>query len=64
MTDHEPSDPSPDDFQETAETSLDARIADESAAYEKAIDTDTADDEVAEGKWRSTDDGGGTSETD
>jgi hypothetical protein len=61
MTDHKPSNPSPDDFSEAAEKSLDAGIADESAAYEKAID---ADDEVAEGKWKSTDDGSGTSETD
>jgi len=44
--------------------SLDAGIADESAAYEKAIDANEADDEVAEGKWKSTDDGSGTSETD
>jgi hypothetical protein len=61
MTDHKPSNPSPDDFLEAAQKSLDAGIADESAAYEKAID---ADDEVAEGKWKSTDDGSGTSETD
>jgi hypothetical protein len=61
MTDHKPSNPSPDDFSEAAQKSLDAGIADESAAYEKAID---ADDEVAEGKWKSTDDGSGTSETD
>jgi hypothetical protein len=61
MTDHKPSNPSSDDFSEAAQKSLDAGIADESAAYEKAID---ADDEVAEGKWKSTDDGSGTSETD
>jgi hypothetical protein len=61
MTDNKPSNPSPDDFSEAAQKSLDAGIADESAAYEKAID---ADDEVAEGKWKSTDDGSGTSETD
>jgi hypothetical protein len=61
MTDHKPSNPSPNDFSEAAQKSLDAGIADESAAYEKAID---ADDEVAEGKWKSTDDGSGTSETD
>ena len=64
MTDHKPSDPSPDDFPEVAQKSLDAGIADEGAAYEKAINTDNADDEVAEGKWKSTDDGSGTSETD
>jgi hypothetical protein len=61
MTDHKLSNPSPDDFSEAAQKSLDAGIADESAAYEKAVD---ADDEVAEGKWKSTDDGSGTSETD
>jgi hypothetical protein len=72
MTDHKPSDSSVSDFQDTAEKSLDAGIADESAAYENAIDTDTdtdtdtdnGNDEVAEGKWKSTDDGSGTSETD
>jgi hypothetical protein len=64
MTDHKPSNPSPDDFSEAAQKSLDAGIADESAAYENAIDTDTDNDEVAEGKWKSTDDGSGTSETD
>ena len=64
MTDHKPSNPSPGDFSEAAQKSLDAGIADESAAYEKAIDGDDADDEDAEGKWKSTDDGSGTSETD
>jgi len=68
MTDHEPSASRPDDFQETAKKSLDAGIADESAAYKIAIDSDTgpdnSDDEVVEGKWKSTDDGSGTSETD
>lgn len=62
MTENKPSDPSLEGFQETAEKSLGAGIADESAAYENAIDTDN--DEVAEGKWKSTDDGSGTSETD
>ena len=64
MTDHKPSNPSPDNFSEAGQKSLDAGIADESAAYEQAIDIDDADDEVAEGKWKSTDDGSGTSETD
>ena len=54
MTDNKPSDPSLEGFQETAEKSLGAGIADESAAYENAIDTDTDtdtdNDEVAEGK--------------
>jgi len=40
-------------------------IADESAAYEQAIESDDEDnDQVAEGKWKSTDDASGTSETD
>ena len=66
MTDHNPSNPSPDNFSEAAQKSLDAGIADESAAYEQAIDLADADAnaEVAEGKWKSTDDGSGTSETD
>jgi hypothetical protein len=64
MTDHKPSEPSPNNFKETADKSLDAGIADESAAYEKALDSDDTDDEVAEGKWKSTDDGSGTRETD
>ena len=74
MTDNKPPDPSLEGFQETAEKSLDAGIADKSAAYENLLDTDTdtdtdtdngdANDEVAEGKWKSTDDGSGTSETD
>jgi hypothetical protein len=64
MTDHKPSDPRMEDFHETADKSLDAGIADESAAYEKAIEANDADDKVAEGKWKSTDDGSGTSETD
>jgi len=64
MTDHKPSNPSADNFSEAAQKSLDAGIADESAAYEQAIDLADADAEVAEGKWKSTDDGSGTSETD
>jgi hypothetical protein len=64
MSDHKPSDPGSEDFKKTANESLDAGIADESAAYEKAIGSDGANDEVAEGKWKSTDDGSGTSETD
>ena len=61
MTDGKPTDPSEADFKDTAKKSTDAGIADESAAYEQAIESD---DEVAEGKWKSTDDGSGTSETD
>lgn len=64
MTNHKPSDPSQENFKETVSQSLDAGIADESVAYKKAIDADSPDDEVAEGKWKSTDDGSGTSETD
>ncbi|WP_426291577.1 hypothetical protein [Sphingomonas sp. TWP1-3-1] len=62
MSDHKPSDLGSEDFKKTADESLDAGIADESAAYEKAIDADNADDEVTEGKWKSTDEGSGTSE--
>jgi hypothetical protein len=64
MSDYKPSDPGSENFKKTADQSLDAGIADESAAYEKAIDADDANDEVADGKWKSTDDGSGTSETD
>jgi hypothetical protein len=64
MSDHKPSELGSEDFKKTADESLDAGIADESAAYEKAIDADNADDEVSEGRWKSTDDGSGTSETD
>jgi hypothetical protein len=35
MTEHNPSEPGPNDFKETADRSLDAGIADESAAYER-----------------------------
>lgn len=65
MTDGNPTDPSAADFKETAEKSAEAGIADESAAYEQAIESDDEDDDqVAEGKWKSTDDGSGTRETD
>ena len=64
MTNHEPSDPGQEDFGKTASNSLDAGTADKSAAYEKAIEAHNPDDEVAEGKWQSTDDGSGTRETD
>ncbi len=65
MTDGNTTDPSAADFKETAKKSAEAGIADESAAYEQAIDSgDEDDDQVAEGKWKSTDDGSGTSETD
>lgn len=36
MSDHNPSEPKPSDFKETAQRSQDANIADESAAYENA----------------------------
>jgi hypothetical protein len=62
MTDGKQTDPSTADFKDTARKSAEAGIADESAAYEQAIEGD--DDQVAEGKWKSTDDGSGTSETD
>jgi hypothetical protein len=64
MTDNKLSDPNAADFQETAKKSFDAGIADESTGYEKSVESDNADDEVAEGRWKSTDDGSGTSETD
>jgi hypothetical protein len=64
MTDNDANNANPEDFHDVAQKSLDAGIADESAAYESAIKGDEADDEVAEGKWKSTDDGSGTSETD
>ena len=65
MTDGNPTDPSAADFKETAKKSTEAGIADESAAYEQAIESDDEDnDQVAEGKWKSTDDGSGTSVTD
>ncbi len=65
MTDGNPTDPSAADFKGTAKKSTEAGIADESAAYEQAIESDDEDnDQVAEGKWKSTDDGSGTSETD
>jgi len=64
MSDHKPSELGSEDFKKTADESLNAGIADESAAYEKAIDAVNADDEVSEGRWKSTDDGSGTSETD
>jgi hypothetical protein len=62
MTDSNPTDPSAANFKDTAKKSAEAGIADESAAYEQAVESD--DDQVAEGKWKSTDDGSGTSETD
>lgn len=65
MTNHKQSEPGSNDFKDTAEKSVDAGIADESAAYEQAIESGgEVDDQVAEGKWKSTDDGSGTSETD
>jgi hypothetical protein len=63
MSDVSAEDPTKADFAETARKSAEAGIADESAAYEQAVESDN-DDEVAEGKWKSTNDGSGTSETD
>ena len=62
MTDGKQTDPSAADFEDTARKGAEAGIADESAAYEQAIEGD--DDKVAEGRWKSTDDGSGTSGTD
>jgi hypothetical protein len=64
MTDQNSSDPSGDDIHKIAQRSPDACITDEGAAYAKAVDVNTADDETADGKWKSTNDGSGTSETD
>ena len=64
MTDGKPFDASADDFEKTADKTLDAGIADESAGYQKVTNQDKDDDLVAEGHWKSTDDGSGTSETD
>lgn len=64
MTKHKPSDPGQEDFKKTASQSINTGIADESVAYKKAIDAVNPDDEVAEGKWKSTHDGSGTSDTD
>ena len=64
MTDHTSSGSGSSDPKEVADESLDADIADESAAYKKAQRDDDADDVVAEGHWKSTNDGSGTSETD
>lgn len=58
----------PDDFKDVADKSTEAGIADESAAYEKAIsksdDTRDAPPSIDEGDPKTTDDGSGTSETD
>ena len=48
MTDHKPSEPSPQDFKETAERSQEAGIADESAAYAEAAATDQDDQAKSE----------------
>ncbi|MEG3089599.1 hypothetical protein [Sphingomonas sp. PB4P5] len=40
MSDHKPSEPSPNDFKDTAQKSEDAGIADEGAAYTNAIEKD------------------------
>ena len=38
MSDHKPSEPGPNDFQESAHNSEDAGIADEGAAYTRSIE--------------------------
>lgn len=45
MTDRQPDQPLPEDFQENAERSRDAGIADESAGYVNALDKDDSPDE-------------------
>ena len=47
MSDHKPSEPSPNDFKEAADKSQDAGIADESAAYTKAIDKEDSSEPEA-----------------
>ena len=47
---------------QTGETGSDHKVDDLAKAARRGLDTD--DDQVAEGKWKSTDDGSGTSETD
>ena len=47
MTDHKPSEPNPTDFKEAADRSEDAGIADEGAAYTKAIDETDAEEPEA-----------------
>jgi hypothetical protein len=50
--------------EDLAKAGRDDMDTDEGAAYAKAVDVNTADDETADGKWKSTNDGSGTSETD
>jgi len=57
-------DPNPSEFDAAADKSVEAGIADESAAYDKAMKTEDAPPSIDEGDPRTTDDGSGTSETD
>ena len=60
-------DPNPNEFDDVADKSVEAGIADESAAYDKAMKTEPGKDappSIDEGDPRTTDDGSGTSETD
>ncbi|WP_260599935.1 hypothetical protein [Sphingomonas endolithica] len=44
MADHKPSEPTPNDFKDIADKSQQAGIADEGAAYTKAIEKDEAEE--------------------
>lgn len=63
MPDHKPSEPGTSDFKEAAQRSEDAGIADESAAYDNAIEKD-GPASIDEGDPATKNDGSGTSETD
>lgn len=47
MYDHKPSEPTPNDFKESADKSEAAGIADQGAAYTKAINKDEAEEPEA-----------------
>lgn len=63
MSDQDTSATTHDGFKDVAQRSQEAGIADESAAYENAIEKD-APASLDEGDPKTTDDGSGTSETD
>lgn len=57
-------DPNTSEFDDAADKSVEAGIADETAAYDKAMSTEDAPPSIDEGDPKTTDDGSGTSETD
>ena len=63
MPDQDNAAPTPDAFQDAARRSQEAGIADESAAYDNAIEGG-APPSIDEGDPKTKDDGSGTSETD